>query len=385
MANIELEESNKRSSQMAFEAKNAYMELDQVFNTSADGMWVIDSDFNILRINNTLLERTGKGREDAIGSKCYNIFSGPLCHKALCPMTRIKQGDARVEYDIEKKNEDGSVTPFILTAVPLLEVSSEQSGIVVNLKDISVRKRVEELQEAKVKAEASNTAKSQFLANMSHELRTPLNGIIGMSELVIESELDDNHRDIFTTICSEVESLVEIINDILDFSKIEAGKLEFEEIPFDLNNVMMSLGKVIRYSAEQKGLKYIPFFDPEIPTRLIGDPGRLRQILNNLAGNALKFTHEGEIEVGVEMYNDQEEAVKVRFFIRDTGIGIPKNRQDVIFESFTQADGSTTRKYGGTGLGTTISKQLAELKGGEIGVESKESEGSLFWFTIPKA
>lgn len=380
-ANLELEKSNKHAKQKAFEAKNAYMELNQIFNTSADGMWVIDNDFNVLRINERLLDYAGKSREEAIGNKCFSIFSNPLCQGPHCPLTRLKNGGTRVECDIEKEVKDGTKIPFIVTAAPIGATHVGFSGIVVNLKDISERKRIDTLKKAKIEAEASNKAKGQFLANMSHEIRTPLNGIIGMTELIMETDLDTHQMDIFVTIMSEAKALIEIINDILDFSKIEAGKLDFEEIPFDLKNTMDDLGRSFNFRAAQKGLKYSPFLAPDVPTRLIGDPGRMRQILNNLIGNALKFTDAGEIRIKTEIVEDLGDSVKLYFSVMDTGVGIPVDRQASIFESFTQADGSITRKYGGTGLGTTISKQLVEQMGGEIGVESEEGCGSMFWFT----
>ena len=379
--NLELEASNRRSKQMAFEAKNAYMELNQIFNTSADGMWVIDNDFNVLRINERLLEYVGMDREAAVSSKCYHVFSGPLCHGPDCPMIRLRNGEPRVECDIEKEIEDDIKIPFIVTAVPLLKVHGGLSGIVVNLKDISARKRIETLEKAKIKAEASNMAKSQFLANMSHEIRTPLSGIIGMTELIMDTRLDSHQQDIMTTVVSDAKALIEIINDILDFSKMEAGKLDFEEISFDLKSLLEDVGKRFKYGAEKKGLKFISNLAPDVPIRLIGDPGRLRQILNNLLGNALKFTDDGEIRIETELIEEMNDRVKLRFIVKDTGIGIPKDKQSFIFESFTQEDGSTTRKYGGTGLGTTISKQLAEYMGGEIGLDSEKGKGSTFWFT----
>jgi len=260
------------------------------------------------------------------------------------------------------------------------EVGDLVDGFNAMLSEVQVRDT--ELREARAQAEAGARAKAEFLAMMSHEIRTPMNGVIGMTGLLRDTNLGPEQREYVDTVQSSANALLTILNDILDFSKVEAGRLDLEGIDFDLRSAVQDVVELLAERAQSKGVELLSSVDPSVPDAVQGDPGRFRQILTNLIGNAVKFTEQGEVVASARLVEEQTNALVLRIEVRDTGIGIPPEARARLFQAFSQADGSTTRRFGGTGLGLAISRRLVDLMGGQIGVESEAGRGSIFWFTV---
>ena len=295
---------------------------------------------------------------------------------------RTDKKDTLINEETSIYKKDGSLVHVLLSFSAMKEKTGRITGKLIVMHDITERKRFEEdLFRAKTLAEQLNQAKSLFLANMSHEVRTPLNAILGLLDLTLETTLTDEQKENLTVAQDSARSLLNLLSDILDFSRIEAGKMVFHKTDFDLHRLMESLRRALDVIALQKDLQLILKIEPNVPSFLKGDPMRLRQVLTNLIGNAIKFTPRGKIVVSLRLQSQDEGKIVLLFSVQDEGIGIPKDRQKQIFEIFTQADDSTTRQFGGTGLGLAIAKHLVEMMNGHIDVKSEEGMGSAFTFT----
>ena len=298
---------------------------------------------------------------------------------AIAELEKRAAGLPTLGFECRFRCKDGSYK-WCLTSAH----SDGSEGLVYVVgKDITLRRKAEaDLKAAKEAAEAANRAKSEFLANMSHELRTPMNGIIGLTEVTLETDLTDEQREYLEGVKTSADALLGILNDILDFSKIEARKLNFDAAEFDARKTIESAVNALAIRAHQKNLELTSYIEPDVPAALIGDSGRLRQVLINLIGNGVKFTEHGSVRVGVERLSEERGQAELHFTVADTGIGIPASKQRAIFQSFNQADSSLTRRFGGTGLGLSIASQLVHLMGGRIWVESEQGHGSIFHFTV---
>ena len=332
------------------------------------------------------------GKIDSYNSAFERLFGYSKDEVQSCELEKIlsfKSGDGKrnglirriingkpVQYIGEMIRKDGSLADVEMLGVPVM-VEKLMAGALVMFHDIT------ELMEARRAAEQADHAKSEFLANMSHEIRTPMNGIVGMIDLLLDTEMNGEQFDFLMGARESADALMSVLNDILDFSKIESGQLDLEIVDFDLRTTVEGVVQLLANRAESKGLELVSDISKDVSPLLKGDPGRLRQILSNLTGNAIKFTEQGDVSIRVELVEESSDGVVLQFYVVDTGIGIPEDRQAAIFERFTQGDNSITRRYGGTGLGLAISKQLVQMMGGELGLESEPGKGSTFWFTIP--
>jgi PAS domain S-box-containing protein len=349
-----------------------------------DFMYVKDARSCFVVANASLANSMGvTSPADLLGKTDFDFYPKRLANQYYDDeQLVIRKKKTLFEHEEESTDSDGKRIALLTTKVPLFDRGGQVIGIAGVGRDITERQRVErEMQRAKEAAEAASKAKSEFLANMSHEIRTPLNGVMGMTDLALDTELTPEQREYLETVKSSSDALLTVINDILDFSKIEAGKIDLESVDFNLRDSLESTLKTVAIRADEKGLELLCEVAPEVPEVVCGDSTRLRQVVINLVGNAIKFTDSGEIAVRVQMKAREASECELQFTVADTGVGIPEEKGELIFAPFSQADTSTTRKYGGTGLGLTISTRLVEMMGGKIWVESEVGRGSQFHFT----
>lgn len=389
--------------------KEKAMLLETVLKSANDSIIITKANLDspgpeIIYVNDAFTRISGYQPEEVIGKSpqlLQNAFTKretlDALKKALCEGNSFKDELLNVSKEgknywldisiVPVRNIAGVITHFAaierdITAKKEEELKEKNLWLQLKRANMKAEVATRELQDSLAKAEAANKAKSDFLANMSHELRTPMNGVLGMAHLLAYTQLDTEQKEFVSTINGSAENLLMLLNDILDFSKIEAGALVLEDIAFGFTDALNNTGNLLRPQAEKNGVDLIVSYDSDVPAYLWGDPGRMRQIIINLVGNAIKFTEHGHVRVKASV-QDNDNGSRLYIAVEDTGMGIPMDKLGEIFDKFTQADASVTRKYGGTGLGLAITKQLVQLMGGEIGVESAEGKGSTFWLAIP--
>lgn len=358
--------------------------LRTVIDNVPDFIYAKDVNGRFVVANLAVGRNLGMAPDQLLGKHDFDLFPHDIAkvfhedEQAL-----IRSGRPLIDREEIVVDSTGQQHDILSSKIPVCDDRGRVTGLVGIGRDVTLRTRmVAEMRAAREAAETANRSKSEFLANMSHEIRTPINGVLGMAELLLDTSLDHTQRDYARTIHESGKALLTVINDILDFSKIEAGKLDIEQVDLDLRNTVEDVARMIAFQAHRKRLELTLDIDPALPSAVKGDPGRLRQILTNLGGNAVKFTAAGEVAIEAKVLESDSDGTRVRFQVRDTGIGIPADRIDRLFQPFSQVDASTTRQFGGTGLGLSIVRRLVDLMDGECGVTSTPGSGSTFWFTL---
>ena len=353
-----------------------------LIESNIDALITTDAAGIITDVNKQMEALTGSTRDELIGAPFKDCFTDP--DRAEAGIKLVLTEKSVTDYELTARARDGTQTVVSYNATTFYDRNRTLQGVFAAARDVTERKLVElELNDARAVAESASRSKSEFLASMSHEIRTPMNAIMGIADLLAKTPLSSEQEKYVQVFRRAGDNLLNLINDILDLSKVEASQLELEQTGFWLGDQLEIVTEMVGARAQEKGLKLSCQIAADVPTNLIGDPTRLRQVLMNLLGNAIKFTESGEVSLQVTWEGNSEENTALRFSVIDTGIGIPEDKQARVFERFTQADSSTTRRFGGSGLGLTISKRLVELMGGNIWVESKEGLGSTFAFVLP--
>jgi PAS domain S-box-containing protein len=390
---VRVEERTKELQQEIAERKRAESEIvvqknrfEQLFENAPVSIVMLGDDDTVLSVNKSFETTFQYALEEIRGLRINEVIvPAQLSAEASSLSMTIYDGQS-IQKESIRRRKDGRLVPVEIYGVPIV-MGYRRQGTYAMYVDVTERKRAEEeIVKAKETAEAASRAKSEFLANMSHEIRTPMNGVLGMTSLVLDTELDAEQREYLEMARLSADNLLTVINDVLDFSKIEAGQIELDYSQFNVRESVVTTAKTLAIRAQEKGLELVHEIAADVPERLVGDSHRLAQILINLLGNAVKFTDAGRVAVRVTVEGPREsdsQPVVVHFAVKDTGIGIPRGHQARIFEAFKQADGSTTRRYGGTGLGLSISMQLVQRMGGRMWVESEVERGSTFHFTLP--
>jgi two-component system, sensor histidine kinase and response regulator len=363
--------------------------LKQITQNMQDGVFILDREGKLLFLNAegerllgwTMQELSGKNMHDHIH---YQNPNGTKIPASDCPVHKsVVNGQSYYVKEEAFIHRDGHIIPVSFTATPITH-NGDITYSVTTFQDLIRRKQAErEIKQARDIALETSRLRSEFLANMSHEIRTPINGVIGMSDLLLNTKLNKEQKDMASIARESAQALLTVVNDILDFSRLEGGKLDLQEVDFRPEKLVADVAGLLGSQAQKKGLEMDQHTSEKIPSMLRGDPARLRQVLLNLAGNAVKFTKKGRIFISARVEDKSKTRVVVRFSVTDTGIGIPKSSRHRLFQPFTQVDGSRSRSFGGTGLGLSITSRLVELMGGEVGFTSKKNKGSTFWFTIP--